>query len=410
MAIVADGGRNDLSLGLGRGVNLDAWGRQKAITDFSLLHGMFTFNVARAVWKEIRNGVEDITSYVNATSLNGKLHLVSGATLNDDTILRTYRNPRYEPNRGHLYSVSLFLPSPTAAGERNFGMFTEESGVFFRLKSDGNLYGVVRTTVNTVTTDTETLIPLPFEIDLEKGNIFDIQMQWRGVGAISFYVGNPNTQTSQRVLTLPFLGSLDELSLFNPALPISYQCINNGAEVTMESGCVDVTTEGGSNYDGTYGAIATSSNSGSVAVTGYNALVLAVHSKETYLGRVNTRDVLNLALNAYADQRAVVRVWITRDGTAITLGTQTYVDYRDGNLEYVEYDPAAGTPASFDTTKAELQFSVRVNMDETFTSDAVFSKAASLNITPGDYLIFTIHRENGLSANVGITYEFSEEI
>jgi len=53
MAIIADGGVSDLRKGLGNGVNLDAWGRQKTVTDFSLLHGNFTFSVPRAVWKEI---------------------------------------------------------------------------------------------------------------------------------------------------------------------------------------------------------------------------------------------------------------------------------------------------------------------------------------------------------------------
>ena len=65
---------------------------------------------------------------------------------------------------------------------------------------------------------------------------------------------------------------------------------------------------------------------------------------------------------------------------------------------------------SLDITKAEKQFSSRVNIDEPFPSDAVFSKAATLNITPGDYIVFTMHRENGGTANVGVTYEFSEEV
>lgn len=405
--IRADSGVTDLRSGLGSGVNLDAWGRQKAVTDYSLLHGNFTFNVPRGVWKEIRNGTEDITGYTNATTVDGKLNLVAGATLNDETVLRTFRHPRYEPNRGHLYSVSLFLPSPTASGERNFGLFTEESGIFFRLKSDGSLYAVRRTTIATVTSEVEEEITIPFTIDLAKGNIFDIQFQWRGVGGIFFYIGDPNTQTQKLVHTMDLLGTLDNLSVYNPALPIAYECINQGDNVVIESGCVDVTTEGGQNYDGTYGSIATSSNSGSVAISGFNQVVLAIHSKETYLGLVNTRDVLNLALNAYADQRCVVRVWTTRDSTALTLGTATWSDYRDGNLEFIE---RVGTDPVLNTVAADLQFSVRVNQDETIITDAVFSKAASLVVTPGDYLVFTVHRETGGNANAGVTYEFSEEI
>jgi len=401
---------NKLTTGTGAGINLDAWGKQKVVEDYSLLHSLFTYSVPVANYRELFNSVER-TSFVNATSVNGKLNIVAGATLNDETQLKSFKHPRYEPNRGHIYSVSAFLPSPTAAGQRDFGLFTTESGLFFRLKSDGKLYGVRRTTTSGGgTVDAEEEITIPFPFDFEKGNTYDIQFQWRGVGNVKFYVGDAATGLSTLVHEMKLLNTLTELSVFNPALPIGFACKNLGDNVVFECGCVDVSSEGGKNYDGTYGSISTSTNSGSVAITGFNAPVIAVHSKEIFLGHVNTRDILNLSLTAYSDQKSVVRVWITRDSTAITLGTQSYIDYRDGNLEYVEYDPGAGTPMTFDKTKAELQFNSRIAQDIPFPTDAVFNKAASLNITPGDYIIFTIHRESGTAANVGLTYEFSEEI
>ena len=88
---------------------LDAWGRQKMYQDNSLLHGMFTTSVPVATWKEKFNGTEQ--SPTIATSVDGKLVIKAGATLNDVTILDTYRNPRYEPNRGHLYSSAMIIPS-----------------------------------------------------------------------------------------------------------------------------------------------------------------------------------------------------------------------------------------------------------------------------------------------------------
>ena len=412
--IVAKGGRTDLSKGLGSGISLDAWGRQKVIEDYSLLHSIFTYDIPKASFKELFNGSELIGSFNNASSVNGKLHLEAGATLDDDTVLRSFRNPRYEPNRGHIYSISAFMPSPTALGVREFGIFTEESGVFFRLKSDGDLYAVYRTTLSgTGLVETEEKITIPFDLDLAMGNIFDIQFQWRGVGNISFYIGNPTTGVSELVYTFRNLNKSAELTMFNPALPISFRCENLGDNVVFECGCVDVSTEGGKNYDGTYGSLTMDTDSGSVDIPGpseFNTAILAMHSKNTLNGLINTRDVLNLGLTAYADQRCVVGVWITRDSTAVDIGTQTWTDYRDANLEYVVRDSAAGTPMSLDITKAEKQFSSRVNIDEPFPSDAVFSKAATLNITPGDYIVFTMHRENGGTANVGVTYEFSEEV
>jgi len=402
----------DLESGLGKGVNLDAWGKQKVSQDYSLLHGMFTYDIPVALWKEEHNDIEEIGTFTDATSLNGKLNLTSTATPGEVRALRSFANPRYEPNRGHLYSVSAFLPDPTNDGIRDFGLFTKESGFFFRLKSDG-LYACRRTTVDAVTTPVEEKITIPFDIDFSKGNIYDIQFQWRGVGNVKFYVGDSSTGTSVLVHTMSLLNTLTELSVFNPALPIAFQCENITEEVVLQAGCVDASSEGGKNYDGTYGSITMGTDNGSVAISGpgeFNIAIIAVHSKNTLNGLINTRDILNLGVTAYSDQRSIVGVWITRDTTAVSLGTQSWTDYRDANIEFVQLDPGAGTPMTLDTAKAEKQFSSRVDQDVPFPSDAVFNKAAALVLTPGDYLIFTMHRETGGSANVGVTYEFSEEV
>lgn len=152
---------------------IDAWGTQKVVQDVTILHGMFTSGVPSDTWKESINGVEQ-AGFSNAASVDGELVLSSNGVLNDEVKLSTFRHPRYQPNRGHRYAISAFLPSPTAQGQRDFGLFTEYSGVFFRLKSDGNLYAVRRTTINAVTTDTEHLCTLPASFDLEKGNTYDI--------------------------------------------------------------------------------------------------------------------------------------------------------------------------------------------------------------------------------------------
>ena len=57
------------------GLQLDAWGREKSITDFSLFHGVWTYDVPIARWKEYLSGVEQ-TSFVNATSIGGMLNIV----------------------------------------------------------------------------------------------------------------------------------------------------------------------------------------------------------------------------------------------------------------------------------------------------------------------------------------------
>jgi len=382
--------------------NTDAWFRDKTVIDDSIYHGMFTYNVPADNWYEMIDDVEQNT-FVSATSVDGKLHLESGA-INEKRQLRSYRNPRYEPNRGHLYSVSVILPVKNAAGERTFGVFTKEAGVGFRLRS-GSLYAIRRTTVQGVTADTEELISLPSHVNLEAGNVFDTQFQWRGVGSYFFYI-NLNL-----VHTMDLLGTLTELSVFNPALPCAFEVINLGDSVSLQVGCVDVTAEGGKDNGKTYGAIGTSTQSGSIAVANFNTPVLVVKNKKNIGTLLNTRDILSLLATAYSDQRSVMRVWVTRDETAITMNDQSWSDFRDGHIEYVEYDnPNVTNPITFDTTKANLVFTSRVDQDQSYATSALFEGRTDIYQTPGDMFIFTIHRETGGSANVGMSYEFAEAI
>ena len=378
----------------------DAWGRPKAIIDNSIFHGMFTYNVPIPVWEESLNGT--VQAFANATSENGKLVLASGATLNDLSRLRTYRNPRYEPNRGHLYSTSIFLPAPTAAGARRFGFFTAESGCYFEADASG-LYGVVRTTIDAVTTEDRYLIDTT-GVDLTKGNVYDIQMQWRGVGNYKFYIN------LTLVKEIEYQSTLDELSSFNPAAPVAFESENLGANVDLVCGCVDVTSEGGKDNGKTYGSVGISNLLGQVlAPADENVPIIAIRSKLTVGGLINTRDTLALLATAYSDQNMVFRIWATRDFTAIVDGTQTWSDFGDGHLEYVEYE-VGGTPVAFTTAQANLIFTGRLNANESYATSALFEGRTSIYLTPGDMFIFTLHRTSNGTANVGVTFEFAEEI
>lgn len=379
----------------------DAWGRAKFITDNSLFHGMFTFNVPVSSWYERINGAVQ-TSFTNVSSVDGALKVLAGAALNDKTNLRTYKHPRYEPNRGFLYSTAAIIDNPTSSMNRSFGTATSQSGVFFKLES-GVLKGVIRTTRSLTTTEDSIILDIT-GIDLSKGNVFDIQYQWRGVGNYVFFIN------LKEVGRFSYLGTLTELSMFNPANPLFFESENLGGNDQMRFGCVDVSSEGGGDNGKTYGSVSIDNESGQLAITGFNIPIIAVRSKPLIGGLLNTRDTLALLASAYSDQRSFVRIWATRDFTAIVDGTQTWSDYKDGHLEKIQYDPAAGTSMTFDTTKAELIFGSRVNQDETYETSALYEGRTDIFQTPGDMFIFTMHRETGGSCNAGVNYEFAEAI
>jgi len=295
-------------------------------------------------------------------------------------------------------------------------MFTEENGAFFRLKSDGLLYACRRTTNNggPTTTTTEELIdltPLGAGFDLALGNIYDIQMQWRGVGNIKFFIGSPEQGASILVHTMSLLGTLTALSIANPALPIAYRCENLGDNVVIQSGCADISSEGGSDQNHVYGSIGMDNEAGQVSGTGFNVPFLVVRNKTTVGGLRNMRDIQALSVSAYSAEKSLVRVWATRDATAITLNDQVWRDFGDGYLEYITYDnPNVTTPMTFDTAKADLIFGARVPQDGTFTSPATFEGKTEVHQSAGDIFIFTLHRESGTAQVGGVTYEFGQEV
>lgn len=328
-------------LGVGDdGIYADAWGRQKFYTDFSLFHALFTFDIPDAQWIEYFNGVEQ--NKTNATSLNGALSLVSGA---GSTFLMGKRHPRYQPARGVLYSSSIFLDSATP--------------------SNGTLYAVVRTyRDSTVYEDRRacSLVNLSPDFDPSKGNLYDIQFQWRGVGDFVFYV---NLKEACR---FSYLGTLPELSSSNPALPVSYEANDSGVlrygyfnpqagaffewvfdtpqQCSLRSGCVDLSSEGGSLERETFLELIGNE------VTTSNAPVLAFRMPETFNGIMNTRDVQLHAVKATVDKKTDMEIYITRDPTALTINVGAWESANGGGVEV--YKPVNSADSSLDTSKATL--------------------------------------------------------
>jgi hypothetical protein len=379
----------------------DAWGRPKVVSDNSIFHGMWTFNVPVTTWYERYNGSEQ--GLKNCTSVDGALEVLAGAVLNDVTNLQTYRNPRYEPNRGFLYSTAAIIENPTAAMTRDFGTFNAENGVFFRLKSGGTMVGVVRTTTTAGGTVEDEIALDTTGIDFSKGNVYDIQYQWRGVGNYKFFINLQEVGNSE------YLGTLTKLSMSNPANPIAFESTNLGDNDPMIFGCVDVTSEGGKDNGKTYGSFGISSNTGEANYTGYNQPIIAVRSKTTVDGLINTRDTLALLASFYSDEKSICRIWITRDFTAITEGNSSWVDIGDGHLEGIEMADIGGT-LSFDTTKADLTFTCRVGKERTYSTSALFEGRTEIYLTPGDMLVLSMHRETGDATKGGVTFEFAEAI
>lgn len=375
-------------------ITSDAWGRPKYVEDFTLFHGLFTYNVPSQIWLKYENGTEVSTS-TRITSSNGAASISSGATATNTAFLRSKRHPRYQPNRWHIWSTALFLPSPSATWKRQFWLKNTITGVYFQLE-DWALYAVI---LNDSTEKVKQLIDLS-EIgltvsDLQYWHLYDIQFQWRGVWDYFFYIDQ------QLVYKTSFLGAITSLTVENPAISAWFYAENTDwTEVAINVGCVDISTEWGKREGATYVSVA---NSTTKAVNTADYPVIVAHIKDTLNSLPNTRDVLALRTTWSSDQRSYMKAYITRDGAAITGASYSDAQTWSG----VEFDTSA---TAITTASCQLLWSRRINIDDNSFVDLP-SDLVDFYLSAWDYLIITMERETPTqTANVIVSLEMWEEI
>jgi len=405
------GGRQQI-LGIGDLV-VDAWGRQKVINDLSLLHGLFTYDVPPLIWKEYANGTEQLGTGIQATSVDGALNLES--TTGNNAALYSLRHPRYQPNRGHLYSGALWFPTPNEAGTiREWGLqYGDRCGIFFRLTDDG-LYAVrLRKSVEKVVAQ----IPLPAGFDITKGHLYDIQYQWRGVGNYFFYVDQELAYTDENI---GLLGEGELPTICNPALPVFFKVTG---DAKLRCGCVDVTSEGGTSSNLKYRSVTTGVDVASIHTSKTYAdgvAVAALRVPNLFQSLPNTRDAILNRVTTFCKDEATTAVFAFRD-PSILGGIATNTDPAlgwaptaiDSSYEYMIGGDGSTLATTFEANHTALNstllVAVRQEMDMPNQLFNPNPSAAPFYITAGDYIVVTVYPDGG-GKNTGCTIEWAEEV
>jgi hypothetical protein len=384
---------------LGRGdFTNDAWGNPKVTMPFSLVHGLFTFDIPSTQWLTYENGTEvPVATSTQITQSAGMAVVASGTT---SGTLVNRRHARYQPNRGIYYSCSIIFDNPDDDGARDFGLFSPTDGIFFRLKPKngvGTLY-VVR---QYDSTETETEVSMPFTLDYSKGNIFDIQAQWRGVGNIKFGAGNPATGAIELIHTMPLLGTLTTLSTRDAALCVGFRSTYTTEEVQMRVGCVDLTSEGGGKDTEEYGSRFFSLTSFTGTGTGTTAdSVGIIYQPESINSQLNTRDIRLARITVSCDKKSEFYVWTTRDASAITGESLTAI----GNGSYVEYD-ATSRKVNTSLCRFITAIPAPANVRAEVTNPS--RETIQFFLVHGDFLIITC---TATTAAPEVVVEWGEEI
>lgn len=382
------------ALGIG-GLTTDAWGVQKVSLPKSLVHGMFTFDIPATTWF-MYHGTTQVYTSTAITSINGAGTLITTAAL-PTLVLESRQCPRYQPNRGHLFSTALWCPNKTNDGVREWGLQTLENGVFFRLKADGLLYAVRKSGSVEVQEDLINMSRVA-GFDVEMGNIYDIQFQWRGLGNYKFFVNNV------LVHTMALLGTLQALSMENPALPMSFHATRTTQDVSMYIGCADLTSENGLIDQEEY----SSATAGNVTVNGTQVPIICMKNPLQANGQTNTRSVTLARISVTCSKKSTFNVWTTRDPVAIT--GATFAPLSNGSLLQTDSpDVAAGAvrATAVTTTAFRLVTSIPVEAAVSRSVDNPYRGRIEFPLVRGDYLIVTC---TATTAVADVVIEMGEQI
>lgn len=401
----------------------DAWDRNKFVLDRSLFHGINTFGIVKESWKKYLNGTEildnsidDVIRDVNGTTC------VKSDVLAERNTLQSRQHPGYQPNRGHLFSDSSWIPNASGG---TFGL-------------------VVRTTVDGVTTDTFTQMGNVSgtthtidddNFDLTKGNIHDLQLQWRGVGNFRTYINLIGTSNNN------VLGKLSDLSVSNPSMPVRYEAIKGGhtinglvrpgsavrfglateengvffeyqyeddSDAIVYFGCCDVSTEGGSDEvqvlgSVTSGKVTTDNANDSTQDADLHAVIaFRVPPTKTINGTAgthsvyNTRDIQLSNIDIHSNDEGTFYLYRTRNPANIT--ATSWVSNWSNDIEYAVgliTDPTAITDFLPD------------NMDRLFSWGADIDQGRSIDLkkdgvwaTNNDYYIIAFKAANGQPSDI----------
>ena len=385
---------NPLPTRMGVGdLTVSAWGEPVFVQPTSLFHGVWTFDIPPTMWNVELDGTE-ITATTEADnngaySKGGALEMdTSDANVVSTVLVHSRRHPRYQPNRGHKYSTAVIVPDAANDGTVDFGLFNDENGIFFRVGTDGLLYAVRKSGGVEVAEELiDTSVISGF--DLTKGNVYDIQYQWRGVGNYKFFIN------LTLVHTMNLLGALSVLSIENPALPASFKVTKGATQnVSLIVGCVDITSEGGKTGREQYGSAI-----GSQGGNNIDYPIVSIYNPPTINSKPNTRDLKLARVTASSDGKVTVKVWKTR--TLVALTGESFAAI--GNGSYVQIDTTA---TAMVTANAALVTQFKVEANSAMVIDNPSRETIDFYVTHGDIIIVSYTG----NANVDAVIEFGEEI
>ena len=234
-----------------------------------------------------------LTGSGTATASNSMAVLQTGAAAASSAKIETIKALRYTPGLGGLVRCTAVFTTGVANSTQIIGVGDSVDGFFFGF--NGAAFGVLRRQ-----NGTDNWIPqTSWNVDKfngtglsgvtlnpTRGNVYSIEYQWLGFGAISFFIENPATGSPTLVHIIQYANANTIPSIFNPTLPVMAQVINttNASNLTLSTSSAMGMVEGNADTNSLV-TVNAFSNTKVVPVT--ETSVFTLRNNTTFQGKIN---------------------------------------------------------------------------------------------------------------------------
>lgn len=334
---------------------------------------------------------------------NSKIRVETGAAASRKAMIRTNHKVKYRPGQGVLARLTAIFTTGVVNSFQIAGIGTIDDGYYFGYS--GVTFGIthindsVKQHISQTDWNNDTLDgsgdfnnPSNMLLDPTKGNVYQIQYQWLGFGAIKYYIEHSLDGDFLLVHTQRYANKFTTPSVSNPTLEMMLHAENlsNTSNLIMESSSMSAFIEGKEKIIGPTNATQNSKTHST------ETTLFSLSARTTYGGKINQ---INTFLEVFSvgndvNQLATFRIW----EDAVIGGTPVYTNINDNN-SVISVDTAGTT-----RTGGKLLFAGVVGKDNGQTFNI---KDLKLVIRPGHKISVT--SESNSSGNMSAAIVWVED-
>jgi hypothetical protein len=359
------------------------------------IHLQFPYAInPRLVTTTVANG-GTVTATNNLATLQTTANIAGASQFQSNLAIK------YSPGQGIITRFTAIFSTCVVNNVQEIGLGNTVDGFFFTCDPTTGTFGINRRRggVDSFVAQSAwngdrfngaggTVNPSGQTLAITNGNVYMIDFQWLGFGAIRFFAENPLTGEPILVHTIRYSNSNTLPSIFNPSLPLSARTVNTGnaTNITLQTASMGAATQGPRNDVG--------------LSNGFTNVKTGVTTADTNIFTLQNRATFNGATNRTRIRLTSVSVAVTAGASAkIVLngtegGAPVFTDI--STTQSVAAVDVAGTTV----TVGSLVFPLATSFDQVFNLETL-----NLRLNPGETFNFSCASETGtVTCRIGASW------